>query len=50
MVAPSLEAIVALRPDVVALASAGNRQETFEQLRRIRVPVYQVLRSRSRTS
>jgi iron complex transport system substrate-binding protein len=42
MVAPSLEAIVALRPDVVALTSAGNRQETFEQLRRVRVPVYQV--------
>ena len=42
MVAPSLEAIVALRPDLVALTSAGNRQETFEQLRRVRIPVYQV--------
>ena len=42
MVAPSLEAIVALRPDVVVLTSAGNRQETFDQLRRLRIPVYQV--------
>jgi cobalamin transport system substrate-binding protein len=42
MVAPSLEAIVALRPDLVVVTSAGNREETFEQLRRLRIPVYQV--------
>jgi iron complex transport system substrate-binding protein len=42
MVAPSLEAIVALRPDLVVVTSAGNREETVEQLRRLRIPVYQV--------
>ena len=42
MVSPSLETIVALRPDLVVATTAGNRQETFEQLARLRIPVYLV--------
>lgn len=42
MIAPSLEAIVALRPDVVIVTSEGNRRETFDQLRRLGIPTYQV--------
>lgn len=42
MVAPSLEAVVALRPDLVIATDAGNRRETFDQLHRAGVPVYLV--------
>jgi iron complex transport system substrate-binding protein len=42
MIAPSLEAIVALRPDLVLATDAGNRDETLEQLARLRIPVYVV--------
>ncbi|HET7875079.1 MAG TPA: helical backbone metal receptor, partial [Methylomirabilota bacterium] len=42
MVAPSLEAVVALTPDLVIATTAGNRQETFAQLERLRLPVYLV--------
>ena len=42
MVGPSLEAIVALRPDLVVLTTAGNRDETFLQLQRLRLPIYVV--------
>ena len=42
MVGPSLEAIVALRPDLVVLTTAGNRDETFVQLQRLGLPVYVV--------
>jgi iron complex transport system substrate-binding protein len=42
MVAPSLESIVALRPDLVIATDSGNRQETFEQLGRLGIPVYLV--------
>lgn len=35
MVAPSLETIVSLKPDVVVLTTAGNREETFGQVRRL---------------
>jgi iron complex transport system substrate-binding protein len=42
MVAPSLEGIVALRPDLVVATDAGTRRETFEQLGRLNVPVYLV--------
>jgi len=42
MVAPSLEAIVALKPDLVIATSAGNSDETFTQLKRLGVPTYVV--------
>jgi iron complex transport system substrate-binding protein len=42
MINPSLETIVTLRPDLVIVTSAGNREETFAQLTRLRIPVYQV--------
>ncbi|MBI2219355.1 MAG: cobalamin-binding protein [Candidatus Rokubacteria bacterium] len=42
MVSPSLEAIVALRPDLVIGTTEGSREETFTQLRRLGVPVYLV--------
>jgi iron complex transport system substrate-binding protein len=42
MVAPSLETIVALRPDLVVATDSGNRRETFEQLARLKIPVYLV--------
>jgi iron complex transport system substrate-binding protein len=42
MVNPSLEAIAALRPDLVVATSEGNREETLQQLRRLGVPVYVV--------
>ena len=42
MVAPSLEAVVALRPDVVIATTEGTREDTVTQLTRLRVPVYLV--------
>jgi len=42
MVNPSLETIVALRPDLVVGTDEGNREETFLQLRRLGIPVYVV--------
>lgn len=42
MVAPSLEGIVALKPDLVIATPAGNRHETFDELERIKIPVYLV--------
>jgi iron complex transport system substrate-binding protein len=42
MVAPSLEAVVALRPDLVIATTAGTREDTFTQLTRLAVPVYLV--------
>lgn len=42
MVAPSLEAIVALRPDLVIATTEGTREDTFTQLTRVGVPVYLV--------
>lgn len=42
MLAPSLETIVALKPDVVIATTDGNREETFTQLERLHVPVYVV--------
>ena len=42
MVAPSLETLVALKPDLVVATTAGNREETFTQLERLRIPVYLV--------
>jgi len=42
MLAPSLEAVAALRPDLVVATSAGNRLETVEQLQRLGIAVYLV--------
>ncbi|HET8578457.1 MAG TPA: cobalamin-binding protein [Methylomirabilota bacterium] len=42
MLAPSLETIVALKPDLVIATTAGNREETFTQLERLKIPVYLV--------
>lgn len=42
MINPSLETLASLKPDLVIVTSAGNRQETFAQLTRLRIPVYQI--------
>ena len=42
MVAPSLEAVVALRPDLVIATTEGTREDTVTQLTRLEVPVYLV--------
>jgi iron complex transport system substrate-binding protein len=42
MLAPSLETIVALKPDLVVATTAGNREETFVHLERLKIPVYLV--------
>jgi iron complex transport system substrate-binding protein len=34
--------MVALRPDLVIVTGAGNREETFQQLKHLGIPVYQV--------
>jgi iron complex transport system substrate-binding protein len=41
-VSPNLEALVALKPDLVVATSAGNSDETRRQLERLRVPLYLV--------
>ena len=42
MISPSLEGIVALKPDLVVATTAGNRHETFDQLAQLKIPVYLV--------
>ena len=42
IVNPSMEAIVALRPDLVLLTTDGNRRETVEALERLQIPSYAV--------
>jgi cobalamin transport system substrate-binding protein len=42
MISPSLEALIALKPDLVVATSSGNRAETFDQLKRLGLPVYLV--------
>ena len=42
MINPSLETIVALKPDLVVGTDEGNREETFLQLERLGIPVYVV--------
>jgi iron complex transport system substrate-binding protein len=42
MLTPSLETMVALRPDLVVATPSGNRAETVAQLERLRIPVYLV--------
>ena len=46
MISPSLETMVAMRPDLVIATDAGNHLETFAQLQRVVIPVYQVHASR----
>jgi len=42
MINPSIEMIVALKPDLVIATDEGNREETFVQLRRLGIPTYLV--------
>jgi iron complex transport system substrate-binding protein len=42
MLAPSLEGIVSLKPDLVVATPAGNRHETFDQIKRLNIPIYLV--------
>jgi len=42
MVTPNLEAIVALKPDLVVATTEGGREETVAQLKRLRIPTYLV--------
>lgn len=42
MIDPSLEAIVALQPDLVIATTEGNREETVAQLKRLGIPTYLV--------
>jgi iron complex transport system substrate-binding protein len=42
MLAPSLETLVALQPDLVVATDSGNTDETRRQLERLRLPVYLV--------
>ena len=42
MLAPNLELIVALKPDLIVMTSEGSRQETFDQLQRLGIPVFTV--------
>jgi len=42
MVAPSLEVMVALRPDLVVATTGGNSDETFRHLARLGIPTYAI--------
>jgi iron complex transport system substrate-binding protein len=42
MIAPSLETLVALRPDLVLATTSGNREETFTKLKQLGIPVYAI--------
>ena len=42
MLAPNLELIVALKPDLIVTTTEGNRRETFDQLQRLGIPVFTV--------
>src|SRR5207244_3015942 len=42
MVNPNLEAIIALKPDLVIATTEGNSEETFAQLKRLGIPTYLV--------
>ncbi len=42
MITPSLETLVALRPDLVLVTTSGNREETFTKLKQIGIPVYAI--------
>ena len=42
MLTPNLETLVSLRPDLVVATRAGNREETFDQIKRLGLRVYLV--------
>jgi len=42
MLSPNLETLVTLRPDLVVATRSGNTEETFDQLKRLGIPVYLV--------
>jgi iron complex transport system substrate-binding protein len=42
MLSPNLETLVILKPDLVVATRSGNREETFDQLKRLGIPVYLV--------
>jgi iron complex transport system substrate-binding protein len=42
MIAPSLESIVQLSPDLVVVTDEGNSDSTFDQLGRLGIPIYVV--------
>ena len=42
MIAPSLETIATLKPDLVIATTSGNRLETFTKLEQLSIPVYAV--------
>jgi iron complex transport system substrate-binding protein len=42
MLNPNLEALITLKPDLVVATRSGNREETFDQLRRLGIAVYLV--------
>ena len=42
MLAPSLETMVAMKPDLVIATREGNREETVAQLERLKIPVFLV--------
>ena len=42
MLSPNLETLVTLKPDLVVATRSGNREETFDQLKRLGIPVYLV--------
>ena len=42
MLSPNLETLVMLKPDLVVATRSGNTEETFDQLKRLAIPVYLV--------
>jgi iron complex transport system substrate-binding protein len=42
MLAPNLELVVSLKPDLIVATTEGNRRETFDQLQRLGIPVFSV--------
>ena len=42
MLSPNLETLVTLKPDLVVATRSGNREETFDQLKRLGIAVYLV--------
>jgi iron complex transport system substrate-binding protein len=42
MLSPNLETLVTLKPDLIVATRSGNTEETFDQLKRLGIPVYLV--------
>lgn len=42
MLSPNLETLVTLKPDLVVATRSGNTEETFDQLKRLGMPIYLV--------